>query len=336
MLVFPQAQVRYLTGFTGSAGLVVVGRGSASLLTDYRYVLQAKDEARGVRVVAAPGGLIEELARRRLMRGMHRVGFGSEDITHGMYRALTGALRGIRLIPARRLIEEQMEVKSESELRHIRKACRISEEVFREILPLLRPGIAECEIAAEITFRQRCHGAEGDAFEPIVAAGTRGAFPHARATTRRLKRGELVTMDFGCTVAGYHSDITRTVALGRVPARLRQLYAAVLAAHDAAVAEARAGLDARALDAVARRVLAAAGLGKAFLHSLGHGLGLQLHERPIVSFRSTGRLRAGSVVTIEPGVYLARTGGVRIESDILLREQGCEMLTSPPGALMEL
>jgi Xaa-Pro aminopeptidase len=196
--------------------------------------------------------------------------------------------------------------------------------------------LKEVDIAAEITYRQRRAGAERDAFEPIVASGPRGALPHAHPTTRKIRSGDLLTLDFGCTVDGYSSDITRTVGIGAVRAPLRRLYAAVLEAQVAAVAAARPGITGRELDAVARGVLEGRGYGRYFRHGLGHGLGLVLHERPRLSPLSREVLRPGMVLTIEPGAYIPDAGGVRIEDDILLDDEGCTVLTTLPKELVLL
>jgi Xaa-Pro aminopeptidase len=334
MLVASPAGVRYLTGFSGSSGFALVLPLRAWLITDGRYATQCREEVQGVRCVIAQGGLLEEVVRRRLLRGVRHVAFEIEDLSFATHRTMIHRLAGTRLVPTSRLVDDLMEVKSLSEIALIRTAGSISERVFGDILSVIRPGISELEIAGQISLLHRRYGAERDAFEPIVAGGPRGALPHAGASLRKIRRGELLTVDFGCTCSGYNSDITRTIAVGRVPAAARRMYGAVREAHDAAVDAARGGLDARALDAVARRVIVRHGFGEWFIHSLGHGLGLQLHERPRVSARSPDRLRAGSVITIEPGVYMPGTGGVRIESDILLTDQGCEMLTTPPGDLV--
>jgi Xaa-Pro aminopeptidase len=334
LLVFSPAGVRYLTGFSGSTAIAVVQPQVVRLFTDTRYALQCRQEVRGAQCVIAEGGLIEELAQRRVLSRATRIAFEPGEISYATHHTLARRLPGIRLLPVPHLLDAMMEVKSPDEVALIREATAISESVFGDLLPLIRPGVTELELAGAITSLHRRYGGEHDAFEPIVAGGVRGALPHARATSRRIRRGEMLTLDFGCTRGGYHSDITRTVAVGKVSAKAHRMYRAVLEAHNAAMEAARGGLDARALDAVARRVIARHGLGRYFLHALGHGLGLQIHERPWISPRSPDRLRAGSVVTIEPGVYIPDTGGVRIESDVLLLEQGCEMLSSPPREMI--
>ena len=334
LLVFSPARVRYLTGFTGSSGLAVIGDRRGWLLTDGRYALQSTQEVSAVRCIIAGGGLVDEMAGRGLLKGVGSVGFEAEDLTFAVHRNLRKRLPGVTLVPTSGLVEDLMVVKEPEELALIREAIGISEYVFREVLALIAPGVSELELVGRISALHRRYGAEGDAFEPIVASGPRSALPHARASSRRIRKGDLVTLDLGCVRGGYSSDITRTVAVESLSSRLRRIYQAVYEAGQAAVDQARGGLDARALDAVARRVITRHGFGKYFVHSLGHGLGLQVHERPRISSRSKDRLCAGSVVTIEPGVYVQDIGGVRIEDDVLLKEQGCEVLTSVPRELL--
>jgi Xaa-Pro aminopeptidase len=245
-------------------------------------------------------------------------------------------MRRTVLVPSRGLVEELTVVKDPYELECIRQAVAVTDQVFQEILPEIRPGVSELEIAAEISYRHRRHGAEGDAFEPIVASGSRGASPHARASTRRIRTGEFVTLDFGCKVDGYCSDLTRTVALGRIARTLRAAYAAVLAAQREAIDAAHAGMIASELDAVARSRLAADGYARYFTHSLGHGVGLRIHEQPRVSRLSSERLQVSSVITIEPGIYIPGCCGVRIEDDVVLTSSGCTVLTNTPKELLIL
>jgi Xaa-Pro aminopeptidase len=224
------------------------------------------------------------------------------------------------------IVEEAMLAKDEHEIGMIRRAVRISDRVFEKVLDAIRPGVNELEISAEISYLHKSLGAERDAFETIVASGERSAFPHARASQKKIRSGELVTLDFGCVVDGYNSDITRTVIVGKANMRAKRMYEAVCEAQQEAINSAKAGMWARDLDAVARKSIGRRGYGKFFNHSLGHGLGLHVHERPKVSQLSTERLRAGSVITIEPGVYIPDFGGVRIEDDVLLTANGCVVL----------
>ncbi|HEV8539137.1 MAG TPA: M24 family metallopeptidase, partial [Bacteroidota bacterium] len=204
------------------------------------------------------------------------------------------------------------------------------------IIPFLKPGTTESDISAEISFRQRKHGAEADAFETIVASGERGALPHARPTSKQLRNGELVTLDFGCIVEGYHSDMTRTVAIGRPKPEAKKIYAIVYEAQQRAIDAARSDMRARDLDAVARKHIKEKGYDRYYRHSLGHGIGLQIHEAPRISVLSNSLLERGNVITIEPGIYLPGFGGVRIEDDAVITNGSCDVLTQSSRDLIVL
>ncbi len=327
LLVSSLPNIRYLTSFSGSNGLCIVKQRGGHFLTDARYALQSRNEVTVLPRSIAPAGLIEWAAGQRLLSGCRRVGVESHIVSWAQYRTLKRLFPSVRFVPTSDIVEEIALVKDREELALIRKAVAITDAVYRRILPMIRPGVRELEIAAEISSLHRREGADSDAFDPIVAGGPRGALPHARPTARRIRNRELLTLDMGCTLKGYGSDLTRTVAVGRVPRRLREIYRAVAEAQAAAIGAARGGMVARQLDAVARNSIAAAGYGRYFIHSLGHGLGLHPHERPRISSVSREVLRPGSVVTIEPGIYIPGVGGVRIEDDVVLTGSGCRVLS---------
>jgi len=233
-------------------------------------------------------------------------------------------------------VEALAAVKQSWELVRIKEAIRMVDTVFLKMLETIQPGMTEREVAAIITFLLRREGSETDAFEPIVASGLNGALPHARPTDKKLRKGELITLDFGARFLGYVSDLTRTVALGKINSRLKDIYKVVKEAQEAAIEESCAGITTRSLDAVARKIIEKAGYGKYFNHSLGHGIGRQVHEAPLVSYRSGEMLREGNVITIEPGIYLPGVGGVRLEDDVLITHDGCKVLTTSPKELITL
>jgi Xaa-Pro aminopeptidase len=336
VLISSLPHVRYLTGFTGSAGLAVVTRSGAWLVTDERYREQSRIEVRGWKRIVTWGVLWDAVAAASCLDRCRRVGFESAHLSHAAYRRLRRLLPACSLRAQLDVVEGLAVRKDASEIVAIACACAITDRVFASILDCIRPGVREADLAAEISRRQRLEGAEGDAFEPIVAGGERSALPHAGATARRLRRGDMVVLDFGCRVNGYHSDMTRTVAVGRASAQLRHMHAAVDAARLAALAVVRPGVQARMVDAAARRVLADAGLGRLFPHALGHGLGLRLHERPRVSARSDEVLRESMVVTIEPGVYVPGYGGIRIEDDVAVTATGARLLSGSTRELLIL
>jgi Xaa-Pro aminopeptidase len=336
LLVSSLPNIRYLSGFTGSHALMIVRQRRAVFVTDTRYATQSAREVHGVRRVVSRDSLMNAVHDHGLLDGCRIVGFESNQVTYAIYRELRRRFPSLRFVPTSDLVEGIAVVKEPAEIRILESAARISDEVFREILPMLRPGVMERDIAAEISYLHRRHGADGDAFEPIVASGERGSLPHARATSRMLRNREFVTLDFGCRVKGYHSDLTRTVGLGRVSQRQRQIYHAVLHAQEQAVRSARPNMAARDLDAVARNAIDKAGFGKYFTHSLGHGLGLHVHERPRISALSRDTLVAGNVITIEPGIYIPGHLGVRIEDDVLITADGSRRITQAPKELMVL
>jgi Xaa-Pro aminopeptidase len=319
--------IRYLTGFTGSSAVLVITKRSAIFLSDIRYTLQAKQEVQNCsRIIITKIGLYDEASKRKLLGASNRVGFESHQITYAQYRTLRKLFPSVSFASTSDIVEGVMLSKDEHEIDLICRAVKISDKVFDEILKIIRPDVSELEVAAKISYLHKSFGAERDAFETIVASGERSAFPHARASQKKIKSGELVTLDFGCVVGGYNCDITRTIAVGKPNIRAKRMYDVVREAQQSAIESAKAGMWAKELDAVARRSIERRGYGKYFNHSLGHGIGLNVHERPKVSQLSKEQLRAGSVITIEPGVYIPEVGGVRIEDDVLLTARGCEVL----------
>jgi len=328
--------LRYLSGFSGSNGLGVVTKKSAHFLTDGRYAFQVKQEVIGWKTIITPGSLFEEAHREGLIRPGMRIGFDGNTLIFDQFRQLKKMFPKVKFLPKSDTVEKIAIVKDENEIRCIKQAVEITDRVFSEILPLIKPGVSELDIAAEISYRQRKHGAEADAFESIVASGERGALPHGRATAKKIKQRELVTLDFGCVYEGYHSDLTRTVAVGKPHHEAKLMYSIVLDAQKKAIDAASHGVKGKDLDAVARDHIRKFGYDKFFRHSLGHGLGLQIHEPPRISVLSTATLETGNVVTIEPGIYVPGFGGVRIEDDIVIRNGHCEVLNRSPKELLIL
>ncbi len=337
LLVSRPGAVRYLTGFTGSNGLLIVRRRSVEFFTDGRYREQARQEVgRWVGTHVEAGSLLEAAVRGGVLRKCRALGFDDAETSYRRYRELRRLLRGCALRPVSGLVEDAAVIKGTGEIDALARAAGISDRVFKEVLALIRPGVRERDIAAEITYRHMQRGAERDSFEPIVASGPRSAMPHARAGIRKVRRGDAVVLDFGCVVAGYGSDITRTVFLGRPPRNMVRAYNTVRGAQQAALAMVRDGVPAKAVDAAARGWIAERGFGAWFPHSLGHGIGLEVHERPRIAPASTEVLRSGNVITIEPGVYIPGIGGVRIEDDVVVTDHGYELLTHSPRELMQL
>ena len=327
----------YLTGFTGEAGALVVGRKHCTLITDGRFTTQAKDETSGVRVVQHKAGLYTEVGEFMKRARVRRVGFDSGQVTVAQYEVLKKAGRGRSAYkPANGVMLGLRIQKDAQELAQMRKAAILVSEVVQQAISLLKPGVRELEIAAEIEFQMRKQGASGPAFESIVAFGERSALPHARPTAKRLKKNELVVLDLGAILGHYCSDITRTVYVGTAPKRVKEWYKAVLEAQTAAITAVRSGAACGDVDAAARGTLANYKLDQYFVHSTGHGLGLEVHEDPRVARGQNARLEPGMVVTIEPGIYMAGVGGIRIEDDVAVHEDRSEILTRAPREFMEL
>jgi Xaa-Pro aminopeptidase len=335
-LVTNLPSVRYLSGFSGTNGFCLVGKEASYFLTDFRYEEQSHEEVRGLRIAIAKDSLFKELEKRKLLRGMRTVGIEGNYLPFSEYQKLKKAHPRVRFVAPADIVEGISAVKDEGEVDLIKKAVRISDKVFNEILKSIRPGVRELEISAEISFLHKTHGAERDAFETIVASGSRGALPHGIASAKKLRKREFVTLDFGCVYHGYCCDITRTVSVREPPRKLREIYRIVSDAQAEAIEAVKPGMTAKDLDAVARRHIARNGFGKFFRHSLGHGIGLQIHEPPRISSQSSYRLRDGNVITIEPGIYLPGIGGVRIEDDVLIMNGKSMVLNKAPKELLIL
>jgi len=333
LLVTKPVDVFYLTGFRGSAGALLLGPRQSRLWVDPRYTLQAREQSRGVAVIETREALSRALGRWLRKARPRSVGYQDNHATCAELAALrreTGRNRAIRWRPVGPLLDDLRVVKDGWEIERIRQAGRLTVEVFEQVLPLVRPGACEADLAAELEYRMKRAGAEGPAFDTIVASGPRAAWPHARASSRRLGRGELVILDLGAILSGYAADMTRTIYLGVPTGRARRLYDAVAAAQQETVEGLRAGLSGGEADAVARQALARRGLDRYFTHSTGHGVGLEVHERPRLGRGDSTPLAAGAVVTVEPGVYVEGYGGVRIEDTVLVTASGAEVLTPAP------
>jgi Xaa-Pro aminopeptidase len=337
LLVTSPANWYYLTGFTGDSGALIVSPKGSALVTDGRFTVQGREETSGVRVVLQKGSLLESVAQFLKQSSARKVGFDPGQLTVTRLASLRKAAGSrMRWVPAPGKVEALRMRKDASELLQMRKAAVLAGDVVQAAIRLLKPGIREFEVAAEIEFQMRKRGASGPAFETIVAFGERAALPHARPTAKRLRKNELVVLDLGVILGHYCSDITRTVFLGRASRRIRTWYQAVLEAQTAAIAAVRAGASCGDVDAAARQVLTGYRLDRLFVHSTGHGLGLEVHEDPRVARGQKRRLEPGNVITIEPGVYAQGIGGIRIEDDVAVHQDRTEVLTRIPRDLIEL
>jgi len=327
----------YLTGFTGEYGALVLSRRDATFITDGRFMVQGRDECSGIQFIQQQSSLFEGVGRFLKDSKFRRVGFDPTQVTVAQLQALRRAAgTRVRWVAASGKVESLRMRKDAAELAQMRRAAILADEVVQFGIGLLKPGIREIEVGTEIEFQMRKRGASGPAFETIVAFGDRAALPHARPTAKRLRKNELVVLDLGVILGHYCSDITRTVYVGRAPKRVRTWYGAVLEAQKAAIAAVKSGAVCGDVDGAARQVLAAYRLEHLFVHSTGHGLGLEVHEDPRVARGQKKRLEPGNVITIEPGVYAAGIGGIRIEDDVAVQADGPEVLTRTPRDLIEI
>jgi len=332
LLVTHLPNIRYVCGFTGSAGVLLVSQARCVLFTDGRYKEQARTEVKACRVLIdrkspliAVGNWLKTNAKKS---GFKVLGIEGQHLTVAQRSQLRNVLRSdVQLREVSALVEQARMVKDEEEICRLRAAVLLGSSLFDVALKAIRPGVTETEVAAEIEYAARRAGAEGMSFETIIASGSRSALRHGRASVAEIPPNGFVVCDFGIILAGYCSDMTRTVHVGKPTGDAQKMYEAVREAQQAAIDTARSGVKAGDVDRAARHVLARRGLGRYFTHSTGHGVGLEIHEAPRIAIGQTEPLRVGMTITIEPGVYVPRVGGVRIEDMVLVTERGCEMLT---------
>lgn len=334
-LITSSYNLRYLTNFTGTTGLAVITLDKAFFITDFRYTEQAMAQVQGFEIIQNTGPIHDEVVGIIEKEQLANLAFEETFVSFAEY-SLLEEITPCDLLPVTGLIEELREVKDEEEIAIIEKACSIADLAFKHILTMIKPGMTEIEIANQLDFYMRSLGATGVSFDTIVASGVRSAMPHGVASQKVIAKGDLITMDFGCYYQGYVSDMTRTFAIGDPGSKLKDIYQIVLEAQLKVLDEAKPGLTGIQLDAIARDHIASYGYGEAFGHSTGHGIGLEIHEGPNVSFKADKQFVAGNVITDEPGIYLTGLGGVRIEDDLLITKKGNRVLTQSPKELILL
>jgi Xaa-Pro aminopeptidase len=336
LLVTRLVHVRYLTGFTGSNAQAIVTPDDDLFLTDGRYTAQAGHEVADMSRRSYPRDHRDETASYAAERGIGRLGFESADLTVAAHAKLAEALPGVELVPLEGAVEHQRQVKDDDEWELLRRAQAATDAAFEQILDRCVVGIAEQQLARELERALLQEGADAVAFDPIVAFGENAAEPHHAPGHRLLEEGDVIKLDFGGLVEGYHADMTRTVAFGAAPTELRKIHDVVREAQQAGIDAVRAGVRGSEVDAASRDVIERAGYGERFVHGLGHGVGLEIHEQPWLGPGQDGELPAGSIVTVEPGIYVPGLGGVRIEDTVEVTDDGCRVLPTSTRELIEL
>jgi Xaa-Pro aminopeptidase/Xaa-Pro dipeptidase len=328
MLILSDANIRYLTGFTGGEGALLIGPDWMTLLVDGRYVTQAEIETEGLdilRIKTRIEGIIDVFSQRNV----RLAGFEPSAITYGEYLKLNDAMPERTLKPLPGCLDFLRAVKDDDEVGEIKKAIKIAEKALTDVISFIKPGITERELAVELEYRMRRGGAEGLSFDTIVAAGPHAALPHASPGSRRISAGDFVLVDYGAVFNGYHSDETRMFCIGEPSEKQREAYRFVQDAHDRAIMAIREGVSCGEIDSIARSFLEEKGMGGYFTHGTGHGVGLDIHEAPRLSIGRADVLESGMVVTVEPGIYFPGEWGIRIEDMVLVGKDTCEVLTTP-------
>jgi Xaa-Pro aminopeptidase len=322
------SNIRYLCGYSGSSGLLFVTRDRAYFLTDFRYQEQVKREVKGAQSIIIKKDFPTEFKDNEALHYKGEVGIEAQFMTVELIEQMKEALPGCGWKSTVNIVEEIASIKDEGEMENIRTAVKITDQVFAEILKMIKPGLKAMDLAAEITYLHMKYGSKGNSFDPIVASGYNAALPHAGASDKKIETGDFVTIDLGCIYQGYCSDMTRTVVVGTPTAKHKEIYDIVLKAQEAALKACHGNMSGTVLDKVARDIIKEAGYGEYYGHGLGHGLGLEVHAFPRATFVVDHWLQAGQVLTIEPGIYLPDWGGVRIEDDVIIKEYGCEVLNA--------
>ncbi|WP_442601532.1 M24 family metallopeptidase [Paenibacillus sp. KN14-4R] len=335
LLITGGSNRRYITGFTGSAGVALVTLDQAILITDSRYTEQAGKQAPSFEIIQFKSSFTEQIGIECEKHGVQKLGFEQDHMTFTNYSAYKDHVKA-ELIPVSGYIEKIRMVKSEEEIQFIRTAAGIADATFSHILNFIQPGKSEKDVANEMEMFMRKQGADCSAFDIIIASGYRGAYPHGVASTKLIENGDMVTLDFGAYYRGYRSDLTRTIAIGEPLAQLQEVYNIVLEAELQTIALLKPGVPCKDIDTFAHHYIDEKGYGKNFGHGTGHAIGLDIHEEPFFSTKSEKVLAAGMIMTVEPGIYLPGIGGVRIEDDVLITSTGSEVLTRSPKDLIIL
>lgn len=325
---------RYISGFTGTAGSILITKNKCILFTDFRYTQQAKDQATNFEIV--------EISRTNPITNflkemkINRLGFEDDKMSFSTYSNYKEALNDAEMVPLKGLMLTLRAVKDKKELETIRHATKIADSGFMHIIEFIKPGMKENEVALELEYFMRKQGATGASFDFIVASGKRSSMPHGVASDKVIEVGDFVTIDFGCVYNGYCSDMTRTIVVGKANEKQKEIYNIVLEAQLKVIEYAKANMTGIELDNIARQYIIEKGYGDKFGHGLGHGIGLDVHELPNVNALGVNELKPNMVISDEPGIYIEDFGGVRIEDLLIITEDGCEVINSSPKELIEL
>ncbi|CDQ17908.1 M24 family metallopeptidase [Halobacillus karajensis] len=335
LLIMSPKNRRYVSGFVGSAGALLVTTKEAVLITDFRYTEQAAEQAKEFDVVEHKTPMPQAVAEKASELGLERIGFEKDHVTYTLFEQYKEVLKA-ELVPTSGMVEKLRLIKTDEEISILKDAVKIADDAFEHILGYIKPGVKEIDVSNELEFFMRKQGATSSSFDIIVASGYRSALPHGVASGKEIQSGELVTLDFGALYKGYCSDITRTVAVGEINDELKNIYSTVLQAQLKGMEGIKEGITGKEADALTRDYIKDKGYGEYFGHSTGHGIGLDVHEGPGLSFRSDVTLQEGMVVTVEPGIYIPEVGGCRIEDDTIVTKTGNERLSKSTKELITL
>lgn len=334
MLFTNLPNIRYLVGYSGSSGVLWITPKQVIFLTDFRYKEQSAREVKNARTVIVVNGLLDDLVKLPEFVKARKIGFEEQTMTYIQYRKLQKESRGKKLVPVSGMAEKLRQAKNTEEIVKIARASQIADQAFSRILKFIKPGVSEKLIAAELDHTLKILGSSNPSFDSIVGSGPNGALPHAQPGDRKVRKGDFIVLDFGAIYQGYHSDMTRTICIGKPSAKHFEVYNKVLEAQAVGLKSVRAGIKGKEVDQAVRRIIADAGYGEYYGHGLGHGVGLEVHEGPNMGMRTENILPENSIVTVEPGIYLPGWGGVRIEDLVVVKNGSCRVLSKSTKKLI--
>lgn len=324
----------YLSGFTGSSCMLLFTPDNNYFITDFRYRDQAKSEIEGYKIIEINNKKLEKIYELLKKENIKKLSFEACEVTFAEYEKYKDKFNTIELIPVKNVIQDLRIIKEENEIEKIKEAVKIADKAFLHIINYIKPGVRERDLALELEFFMKKKGGKKNPFPFIVASGVRSALPHGVAGNKKINKGELLTIDFGTVYENYCSDMTRTIVVGKPTKKQKKIYNLVLKAHMEVINRIRAGMSCKEADALARNIIDNAGYKENFKHGLGHGLGIEVHEQPKVSYKQENILKENMVITDEPGIYISQWGGVRIEDDIVVKKEGCQVLNNTSKELI--